>query len=91
MPSIKAKTHKGIKKRFTVSATGKVRHKRCGSSHINSHMSGSKIRRMRKKATLKLAGFSQKLRRKLRTNETVRPLAADRMPKSAQTAVEGQA
>ena len=31
----KMKTHKGIKKRFKVSATGKVSHKRCGSSHLN--------------------------------------------------------
>ena len=31
----KLKTHKGIKKRFKVSATGKVSHKRCGSSHLN--------------------------------------------------------
>ena len=31
----KLKTHKGMKKRFKVSATGKVTHKRCGSSHLN--------------------------------------------------------
>ena len=31
----KLKTHKGMKKRFKVSATGKVSHKRCGSSHLN--------------------------------------------------------
>jgi ribosomal protein L35 len=33
----KLKTHKGMKKRFKVSATGKVSHKRAGSSHLNSH------------------------------------------------------
>ena len=39
----KMKTHKGMKKRFKVSATGKVSHKRCGSSHLNSHKSGKRI------------------------------------------------
>ena len=49
MPSIKKKTHKGTKKRFTVSATGKVSHKRCGSSHLNSHKSGKRKRQLRGK------------------------------------------
>ena len=40
----KLKTHKGIKKRFKVSATGKVSHKRAGSSHLNSHKSGKRVR-----------------------------------------------
>ena len=44
----KLKTHKGMKKRFKVSATGKVSHKRCGSSHLNSHKSGKRVRRLRK-------------------------------------------
>ena len=54
MPSVKLKTHKGIKKRFKVTATGKVGHKPCGSSHLNSHKSGSKIRSLRKKKYLKV-------------------------------------
>ncbi len=54
MPSQKMKTHKGTKKRFKVSATGKVGHKPCGSSHLNSHKSGKKIRRLRKKQYLKV-------------------------------------
>ena len=45
----KMKTHKGMKKRFKVTATGKVRHKRCGSSHLMSHKSGKRVRRMRKR------------------------------------------
>ena len=44
----KLKTHKGMKKRFKVSATGKVSHKRCGSSHLNSHKSSKRVRRLRK-------------------------------------------
>ena len=30
----KMKTHKGAKKRFVVSSTGKVKHKRCGTGHL---------------------------------------------------------
>lgn len=81
MPSQKMKTHKGIKKRFKVSATGKVSHKRCGSSHLNSHMSGGKIRRLRRKSTLKIAAVSQKFRRRLGVNETNRPISPDRLVK----------
>ena len=47
----KLKTHKGMKKRFKVSANGKVSHKRCGSSHLMSHKSGKQVRRLRKKST----------------------------------------
>ncbi len=62
MPSVKLKTHKGVKKRFKVSATGKVMHKPCGSSHLNSHKSGSKIRRLRRKRVLNNPAVSQRLR-----------------------------
>ena len=51
----KLKTHKGMKKRFKISATGKVSHKRCGSSHLMSHKSGKRVRRLRKSTTLKVA------------------------------------
>ena len=54
----KLKTHKGMKKRFKVSATGKVSHKRCGSSHLNSHKSGKRVRRLRKSTQLKVAAES---------------------------------
>ena len=50
----KLKTHKGMKKRFKVSATGKVSHKKCGSSHLMSHKSGRQVRRLRKKVFLKV-------------------------------------
>jgi large subunit ribosomal protein L35 len=62
MPSQKMKTHKGVKKRFKVTATGKVSHKRCGSSHLNSHKSGKKIRKLRKKSYLKLNSVAARLR-----------------------------
>ena len=50
----KLKTHKGTKKRFKVSANGKVSHKRCGSSHLMSHKNGKQVRRLRKKSVLKV-------------------------------------
>ena len=56
----KLKTHKGIKKRFKVSATGKVSHKKCGSSHLMSRCkSGKQVRRLRKPVQLKVPGRSQ--------------------------------
>jgi large subunit ribosomal protein L35 len=72
MPSIKMKTHKGVKKRFKVSANGKVSHKRCGSSHLNSHKSGKKIRRLRKKSFLTVGAEAQRLRRAIQQREVIR-------------------
>lgn len=69
MPSIKLKTHKGVKKRFKVSATGKVSHKRCGSSHLNSHKSGSQIRKLRKKSYIKIGAEARRLRHAVFTRE----------------------
>ena len=60
MPSVKMKTHKGTKRRFKVTATGKVVHKRCGSSHLNSHKSGKRIRKLRKPAVLQNKVVAQK-------------------------------
>ncbi len=58
----KLKTHKGMKKRFKISATGKVSHKRCGSSHLMSHKSGKRVRRLRKSSTLNVAAESHRVR-----------------------------
>ena len=67
----KLKTHKGIKKRFKVSATGKVSHKRCGSSHLMSHKNGKQVRRLRKKSTLKISAEAHRLRRAVQEREGV--------------------
>ena len=69
MPSIKLKTHKGTKKRFKVSANGKVSHKRCGSSHLNSHKSGSQIRKLRKKSFVKIGAEARRLRHAIFSRE----------------------
>ncbi|MDR3638051.1 MAG: 50S ribosomal protein L35 [Isosphaeraceae bacterium] len=73
----KLKTHKGIKKRFKVSATGKVSHKRCGSSHLNSHKSGKKVRKLRKKSFLKVSAEAHRLRRALRERVGTQPDAVE--------------
>jgi large subunit ribosomal protein L35 len=75
MPSQKMKTHKGVKKRFKVSATGKVSHKPCGSSHLNSHKSGKKIRRLRRKRYLSINAEAQRLRRSIQARNEAAPAA----------------
>jgi large subunit ribosomal protein L35 len=73
MAKIKIKTHKGSKKRFRVSATGKVKHKRCGSSHLMSHKSGKQVRRLRKKPILRVAAEAHRFRRALQEREGTSP------------------
>ena len=48
----KNKTHKGLTKRVTVTASGKVKHKRRGGSHLNSGQSGSVSRNLRQPVTV---------------------------------------
>ncbi len=43
----KQKTHKGSKKRFRVTARGKVKHRRAGTSHLNSRMTKKRRRNLR--------------------------------------------
>ena len=73
----KLKTHKGMKKRFKVSANGKVTHKRCGSSHLNSHKSGKQVRRLRKKSTLNVSAENRRIRNALLDRQAVNPLGAE--------------
>lgn len=48
----KMKTHKGIKKRFKVSARGKVMHKPINRGHLLSHKSGDRRRKLRREITV---------------------------------------
>jgi large subunit ribosomal protein L35 len=73
----KLKTHKGIKKRFKVSATGKVSHKRCGSSHLMSHKNGKQVRRLRKKSTLEISAEAHRLRLAVHKNVGSQPQAIE--------------
>lgn len=75
----KLKTHKGSKKRFKVSANGKVSHKRCGSSHLMSHKSGKQVRRLRKKVILSVEAERKRLRRALHVNESKSPTEVERL------------
>ncbi len=44
----KMKTHKGTKKRFRLTATGKVKHRAAGTSHLASRMSKKRRRNLRR-------------------------------------------
>jgi len=48
----KQKTHKGSKKRFRLTATGKVKHRQSGTSHLAGRMSQKRKRRLRGTSTL---------------------------------------
>jgi len=43
----KQKTHKGTKKRFRLSATGKAKHRSAGTSHLASHKTTKRKRHLR--------------------------------------------
>lgn len=42
----KMKTHSGAKKRFRVTGTGKVMHRKAGKMHLNEHKPTSRTRRL---------------------------------------------
>jgi large subunit ribosomal protein L35 len=44
----KMKTHKGTKKRFRLTATGKVKHRSAGTSHLATRMSQKRKRNLRR-------------------------------------------
>jgi large subunit ribosomal protein L35 len=48
----KQKTHKGSKKRFRVTASGKVMHRGTGTSHLATHISKKRRRKLRGTRTL---------------------------------------
>lgn len=43
----KLKTHKGLRKRFKLTATGKVKHKKANRGHKLSHKGGKRTRQLR--------------------------------------------
>lgn len=45
----KQKTHKGSRKRFRVSANGKLKRSQAGKKHLNSHKAGKRKRHLRGK------------------------------------------
>ncbi len=47
----KMKTHKGSKKRFRITANGKLKRKQAGKKHLNSPKSGKRKRHLREPIT----------------------------------------
>ena len=43
----KMKTHKGVKKRFRLTASGKAKHRQAGTSHLAARMSHKRKRNLR--------------------------------------------
>ena len=60
----KNKPHKGLLKRVKITGKGKVKWKRSGASHLNSHMSGTQIMERRRKRLAK-AGDLPRLQKML--------------------------
>ena len=48
----KQKTHKGTKKRFRLTAKGKVKHRQSGTSHLAARMSTKRKRNLRGTTTV---------------------------------------
>jgi large subunit ribosomal protein L35 len=48
----KMKSHKGAKKRFKVTGTGKIKRKKAGKSHILTKKSSKRKRQLRKDTTV---------------------------------------
>jgi large subunit ribosomal protein L35 len=43
----KQKTHKGVKKRFRLTASGKAKHRRAGTSHLQVRLTSKRKRNLR--------------------------------------------
>jgi len=55
----KVKRHKGLSKRVKITASGSVKFKRSGGSHLNSHLAGKKMRQLRGKRLVKAADIKR--------------------------------
>lgn len=42
----KMKTHSGAKKRFKITGSGKIVHRKAGKGHLNEHKSSKRLRRV---------------------------------------------
>jgi large subunit ribosomal protein L35 len=61
----KMKTHKGAKKRFSVTATGKVRRNKAFTSHILTKKSSKRKRNLRRPGLIATSGDEKRMRRLL--------------------------
>ncbi len=60
---VKLKTHSGAKKRFDISKSGKIKHKKAFARHILTKKSSNRMRKLRKSENL--AGLDAKNIKKL--------------------------
>ena len=61
----KMKTHKGAKKRFKITGSGKVKRMRAFKSHILTKKTSKRKRRLRRATTLKTPGEVKNIKRLL--------------------------
>ena len=61
----KMKTHKGAKKRFSITASGKVRRLKAYKSHILTKKTSKRKRNLRRPTTVKTNGEAKNLKRLL--------------------------
>jgi large subunit ribosomal protein L35 len=61
----KMKTHKGAKKRFSVTSKGKVRRMKAYKSHILTKKTSKRKRQLHRPTTVKTTGDSQRIKRLL--------------------------
>ena len=61
----KMKTHKGAKKRFSVTGTGKVRRLKAFKSHILTKKTSKRKRRLRQSTTIGTNGEAKNIKRLL--------------------------
>ena len=61
----KQKTHKGTKKRFRVTGTGKVKHRSSGTSHLAARMAHKRVRNLRGTKTLTPCAVAENVKKVL--------------------------
>ena len=61
----KMKTHKGAKKRFKITGSGKVKRMRAFKSHILTKKSSKKKRHLRRGTTIQTSGEAKNIKRLL--------------------------
>ena len=88
----KYKPNKGMKKRFRVSATGKVKHNHSFTSHLRSSRSSKRIRHLRRASVL-FEGHAKNMRefqglKGLRPNAIAAKRRRDAAARKAQTATK---
>ena len=64
----KQKTHKGVKKRFRVTASGKVKHRQAGTSHLTAAMTQKRKRQPRGTTVLDKAVHTKQIITRLAGN-----------------------